>query len=139
MNSQYIHALIDKFLDGRTTLQEERRLYAYFSQPEVDAELEPYRLLFSDLGEARLVKPATHRRARWQWIAGIAASIVLLFGAGWAWQSHQNARFEAQYAGSYAIVNGERETDVSDLRPEINSVMADADAIEAQLKKEGIE
>ena len=34
-----IKFLLDRFLEAETTLEEERRLYAYFSQAEVDPSL----------------------------------------------------------------------------------------------------
>ena len=39
-----INFLLDRFLEAETTLEEERRLYAYFSEAEVDPSLETYRV-----------------------------------------------------------------------------------------------
>lgn len=41
--------LVKRFMEGETTLEEERRLYAYFSGDNVDEELLPYRDFFLGL------------------------------------------------------------------------------------------
>lgn len=46
MNINDIPKLIDSFLDGTTTLEEERRLYQFFQEPDIPAELEEYRSMF---------------------------------------------------------------------------------------------
>lgn len=38
--------LVKRFMEGETTLEEERRLYAYFSGENVTEELKPYRDMF---------------------------------------------------------------------------------------------
>lgn len=46
--SQYqIKALLDKFMDGQTTVEEEAQLADYFRHGDVPAEWEDYRLMFS--------------------------------------------------------------------------------------------
>ena len=46
MNINDIPTLIASFLDGTTTLEEERRLYQFFQEPDIPAELEEYRSMF---------------------------------------------------------------------------------------------
>ncbi len=46
MNIDDISQLIDRFLDGTTTLEEERRLYKFFHSPNIPAGLEEYRTMF---------------------------------------------------------------------------------------------
>lgn len=50
MQDEQINNLVERFLDGETTLVEEKQLYDYFSQNEnVDESLLPYAEYFRDL------------------------------------------------------------------------------------------
>ena len=50
MQDEQINNLVERFLDGETTLAEEEQLYDYFSQNEnVDESLLPYVEYFRDL------------------------------------------------------------------------------------------
>ena len=46
-SQQQIKALLDKFMDGQTTVEEEALLAEYFRSSDVPAEWEDYRLMFS--------------------------------------------------------------------------------------------
>lgn len=50
MKQQYIHILIERFLNAETSLQEEQQLYDFFAQDDIPSDLEPYREMFKDLG-----------------------------------------------------------------------------------------
>lgn len=52
-----VKMLMDRFFDGATSIDEERRLYAFFASDDVPAELEEYCEMFRDF--ALLVPPAT--------------------------------------------------------------------------------
>ena len=68
----YIEGLLDKFMAGTSTLEEEDILSQYFAQDDIPAEWEQYRLLFAEL---EAMKPAEKPRRRWiGWVA--AAAIV---------------------------------------------------------------
>lgn len=49
MKQQYIHQLIERFLNAETTLLEEQQLYEFFAQDDIPGDLEPYREMFRDL------------------------------------------------------------------------------------------
>ena len=125
MKKQDIHRLVERFLDGETSLKEEQQLYEYFAQDDVPGDLKPYCLMFRDLdslktsaGKANFhvldeVKntftlPNTHEKKpqanRWKYCC-VAASIVVLFACGVLTYNRLN--------GNYAIayVNGEKITD----------------------------
>ena len=67
---EYIGKLLDKYMDGTTTLEEEDALSRYFRGKDIPQEWEDYRLLFQEI---EAMKPKTNRR----WIGwGVAAAIV---------------------------------------------------------------
>jgi hypothetical protein len=88
-NFNDIHALLEKYWEGETTLEEERALKAYFAQGAPDERLQPYAPLFQALREEQMVQLAKNKTVPlrpqaygWQrWAA--AASVALLLGAGW--------------------------------------------------------
>ena len=83
---QFIRQLLDRYMEGTSTLQEEDILCRYFTQGHVPAEWEPYRLLFAEIEamkpaftETEAMYTALKPKRRWlRW--SIAAAIV---GIGW--------------------------------------------------------
>lgn len=78
---EYIEKLLDKFMDGTSTLDEEDILAQYFRHQEVPREWEEYRLLFQEIDAMRPVQAEIveinpeNRRKRWMgW--GVAAAVV---------------------------------------------------------------
>ena len=76
---EYIGRLLDKFMAGTSTLEEEDILSQYFAQDHIPAEWEPYRLLFAEL---EAMKPSVKPKRYWlRW--GIAAALVgVIFSIG---------------------------------------------------------
>ena len=71
----YIAKLLDKYMDGTSTLEEEDILADYFLRGNVPEEWEDYRQLFSEI-EAMNPQPKIRKR----WIGwGVAAAVVVLF------------------------------------------------------------
>ena len=78
---EYIEKLLDKFMNGTSTLDEEDILAQYFRYQEVPREWEEYRLLFQEIDAMRPVQAEIveinpeNRRKRWMgW--GVAAAVV---------------------------------------------------------------
>ena len=68
----YIKDLLDKYMDGTSTLEEEDILADYFRGKDIPQEWEDYRLLFQEI-EAMKPQPKTNKR----WIGwSVAAAIV---------------------------------------------------------------
>ena len=68
----YIKDLLDKYMDGTSTLEEEDILANYFRGKDIPQEWEDYRLLFQEI-EAMKPQPKTNKR----WIGwSVAAAIV---------------------------------------------------------------
>ena len=78
---EYVEKLLDKFMNGTSTLEEEDILAQYFQHQEVPREWEEYRLLFQEIDTMRPVQAEIveinpdNRRKRWMgW--GVAAAVV---------------------------------------------------------------
>ena len=68
----YIEELLDKFMAGTSTQEEEDILNQYFAQANIPAEWEQYRLLFVEL---EAMKPIERPKRTWlKW--GIAAALI---------------------------------------------------------------
>lgn len=85
-----IEALLEKYWEGESTIEEERLLKGYFAQGEVDERLAKYAPLFKAIREEQAVqlqkaKVVPVRPQMYQWAA--AASLALLLSAGLWWFS----------------------------------------------------
>lgn len=96
-NFSDIQALLDRYWEGETTLEEERVLKAYFASGQVDERLHAIAPLFQALHEEQSVQYAKTKVAElrpavvhfvWQKLAA-AASVALLLAAGWWWTSKE--------------------------------------------------
>ena len=98
MNSEkeHISNLLERFMNGESTLAEEELLSRYFATHEVDAEWEPYKQMFAyfDSGMADEAQPAAAKEAeqapqpnvvRLRWLRVAAAAVVALLLATGLW------------------------------------------------------
>lgn len=100
-NFSDIQALLDRYWEGETTLEEERILKAYFGSGEVDERLHAIAPLFQALREEQNIQYAKTRTAplkpvmfNWQRLA-VAASAALLLSAGlWWWTGKEKQATE---------------------------------------------
>lgn len=87
----YIRQLIDRFMDGTTTVGEERQIAQWFaSHPQVPADLEDYRQMFAYFAQgmplstadspeaAPVLRPASRRWLVSRWVGALAAACVAL-------------------------------------------------------------
>ena len=129
-----IRTLTDRFLEGETTLEEERELYAFYRSEEVPDDLLSLRPLFIGLEEIQLetpsITPKKKKGDRRKWVM-IAASVLVLFllGGSFLWQQQQNE--------CVAYVYGERVTDrdliMQELERSIGTMTEGQNDIENQL------
>lgn len=146
MNSyQDIINLTQRFLDGETSLDEESRLYDFFSLHEdLPEELAQYRDYFLAMGSMR---PQTglktvsiskkHRYLRRASLAA-AAAIALAIAATFTWRIREDTLLAREYAGSYIIVNGHRNDNLRQIRDSIRITLAEANAIESRLRGQSV-
>ena len=117
MDTDKIRQLLDRYYDGQTSEREEQELKDYFLQDDVPPQWARDQRLFRQLYGANMpavdgleqrlsrqidswnrVEKTANRRTRTvglRWIAGIAASLLLLFAIGLLVDRQQN---QAQYA-----------------------------------------
>lgn len=87
-DKQYIEQLLNRFLEGESTLAEEEILARYFATRKVDIEWEPYKQMFAyfEAGMNEDDAPGTATPAiikvNWRKVMGIAASVAILLGIG---------------------------------------------------------
>jgi len=126
MEEKIIHDLIDRFFEGRTTNEEEQRLYEYFSKNEVPDSLESYRQLFDFFGKQKIeneqLQVVRKSSEKHRFYYGIAASIAALLCIGVFFQKLP-AKTDNPYEGSYIIRNGKKITDPQVIRPELEKTM----------------
>ena len=133
----HIEALLERYYDAQTSEAEEKQLKDFFLHEEVPPHLQAEKEMFLQLQasevpeglEERLSQSIDrwskkHRTLRLQWIGSIAASLLLLFGAGWYLQepprkdtcaTPEEAYVEAQKAlvlFSTALNKGMKQMDV---------------------------
>lgn len=137
-----IHRLVDKFMQGETSLTEEQKLYRYFSGNDIAEDLRPLCPLFTGLAALPSIyneeEPATIQsrgkqtrivRLALRW-ASTAAVLLLLFLGGTAVYRSQNY--------SEVIVYGHKTDDPTLLHHEMASTMQELDmrpqnSVKAQL------
>ena len=141
-----IAILVEKFLDGKTTNQEEQMLYDWFSANDVSEEWQPLKEMFAwyadgmpeeqiELSEElqpqkRGVSLRRPRRViRWISVGvGIAAMVaVVLIATLRPRQSEFNI-----YEGSYIVEAGVRNDDIASIESEIEAMLKRAENYEQQ-------
>ncbi|MDR2764478.1 MAG: hypothetical protein LBB90_05550 [Tannerella sp.] len=128
-----IEQLLERFFEGRTSGEEEQRLYRFFAQKALPEQWLRYKPLFSyfETGlaaeEYRLPDsgvrphPLSHRKHRMVW-AGVAALLAgILAGIPFLKETMQ---FDP-YEGSYIVRNGVHITDLNRIRPELEATVQD--------------
>lgn len=108
MKTNIVKALLQKFFEAETSLEEENMLREYFGKGEVDPELLPYREFFSN-AETQFESEAEERieesvmdfilenesknrgryRQLWLTVSGIAASLVIAVSSMLYYQNQQ--------------------------------------------------
>ena len=141
--TQELQRLVDRYLEGGTTLDEERQLFRAFASGRYPAELEEYADMFrgcaagagTGCGETQAGSPRRTIRIVLTAAAGVAAAVLLCltFAA-----NMREAELERVYGGSYVIVNGERIDDLSKIMPQIERTLADAKAVERRIEENGV-
>ena len=108
--------LVERFLDGLTTYQEEQELYNYF-QGKIKGKLRKYQPMFQWYAEGMPERKQT--RKLWPKVA-VAASVAAVVGAGVTLiQRPEPSADLALYEGSYIIRNGQKNSNLEEILPEL--------------------
>ena len=119
----YMEYLIGKFFEGKTSNDEEKELWLYFSGDNIPDHLEQYREFFlyyndgltKELGKRNPVLIRHNRkteRARIRRIITVAAvAAILVFAVIFTFTKSSVDGFEP-YGGSYMVINGEKIYDI---------------------------
>jgi hypothetical protein len=131
--SQEIEKWMERFFEGRTSGEEEQRLYRFFAQETLPEQWLRYKPLFgyfetglaeecrSADSDVRSLLPSRRKRRTMVWagvaalLAGILAGLLLL---------KEPARFDP-YEGSYIVRNGVHITDLKQIKPELEATLRD--------------
>lgn len=163
VTNENVEQVINRFLEGETTNQEEAALYDFFRQDSVPEKLKMYKPMFAwyaggmkeeELPSAMNTNAAStaeivsidslpredgkiHRwkRVLWPLIGGVAACFI-----GVTMFTHYERQQELynSYSGSYVIEHGRRLSDIRSIMPKLKSVEAHADAADASHQAERI-
>ena len=82
ITTQEVERMLQRFMDGMTTLEEEALLADFFRTHEVAGEWKAYKEMFQLFGQGEVEVKADRKGSRWWKQVGIAAAIVLLFSLG---------------------------------------------------------
>ena len=77
-----VERLLQKFMDGTTTLEEETLLGDFFRTHEVTGEWATHKEMFAMFDAGKVIVETPRRRTLWWRWAGIAAAIILLIALG---------------------------------------------------------
>lgn len=148
-----IKLLIERFFDGDTSLEEEQKLYSFYSSHSILPEdLEEYRDMFAGFGviafdtaDTIAVNTTTdtmfavHRhRKLFYVISGIAAVLLVCLGIFTAVNIYKDNMLAKNYEGSYIIVKGERIDELSRIKPDIDKALCQAKDIEQQVGEHSV-
>lgn len=133
-----MRVLMQRFLEAETTVEEERRLYAFFLNGEIPADLLPYRDMMLDFGAwAPEEKTAAGKRplrihlSAWgRRMARVAAVLALGVAGWWGIRAYEAEQLNRQYGGSYMIVNGERIDNLRQIRSHIEQTLLSVEHFE---------
>ena len=87
-DKQYIEQLLNRFLEGESTIAEEEILARYFATHTVDSNWEPYKHMFAyfESGMSTDNAPGAAStniiKVNWRKMMGIAASVAIMLGIG---------------------------------------------------------
>lgn len=122
INDDEARRLTSLFLDGATSQDEEKRLYAYYSGRKIASDLEPYRQMFAWYEGLGNDCQQVQGNSRFPIAAAAVIAILVFAGIGLVvGRNDRGSAFGAErmYAGSYIIRDGKKISDIKKILPEL--------------------
>lgn len=124
INDEEARRLTELFLDGSTSLGDERSLYDYYRGHRIASDLEQYRRMFAWYESLGNESQQQQSRSKFKFPIAAAAAIAVLVFAGVGLlvghnDSGSNFGVERMYAGSYIIRDGKKISDINEILPEL--------------------
>lgn len=114
-----IDDLLNKYFEGETTFEEERRLRAFFASEHVPQRLAIYKPMFAYFDEELRKRQAAQEKAKgakarklWFGLSAAAACVLLLFGLKLAFFTAD----PCLCSGNYVVINGRCYTDMDKVK-----------------------
>lgn len=138
MRKEEIQKLIDRYFEGETTLEEERRLYRFFQKDNIPAEFEEYTEMFRDFAAADnafvpCIPAKRPVRIKFTWLrAAVSAAAIaaIVFGIRTVCDISEENALAKLYEGSYMIVDGQRIDNLREMKDSIKATLDDASKLE---------
>ena len=92
MTTQEVERLLQRFMDGTSTLEEEAQLAEFFRTHEVAGEWATYKDMFALFDEGKVEVEEKKESMAWWKYAGMAAAIALLLGIGFYFNSQNDEK-----------------------------------------------
>jgi len=107
--------LIEKYYDGCTTVEEEKRLHGFLSQVNLPAKYESEQTIFAYFNERKNIKSfQIHGYLRW------TAVVAILFIGAFSFQV-----FTSNNKQNYAYINGEKISDIKVIKTHALASLSD--------------
>ena len=119
MRQEEIQRLLDRYLDGETSSQEELQLRQYFSETQlVPQEWYAYKALFAweERESATIRQKPAHRHSHRRMAIAASLTALLLIGAGMLLNMQDNPT-------NYAVIDGHITTDLSIVKQEAEQAL----------------
>lgn len=104
MDYKHIKAILERYFQGKSSLQEEEQLRQYFQQADVHPELEPYQSLFQFFVAEKQERTSpgfdqqwstpplrtVHKQSPRHWMRWVSIAAIVVFSVGTWWWSQNN-------------------------------------------------
>jgi hypothetical protein len=119
-----IDRLIDRYYDGLTSVDEEKRLHSFLAQKGLPERYKPEQAIFGYF-EAKKLKPTFSIQSYIRWMGAVAAVAILVVGI---------QIFKSGSTADYAYVNGIKITNLNVIKSKalasLSNMSADNDEVE---------